>query len=106
MLNPVIGGSRYVKPELARRWVREGMAHWADQAHFRVLLTAAHRVSMAGFAYREARDAALGYDGCLNLRSALRPPLTLKEMAAIPIANPKKAMGFGRNKRKGTAAAG
>ena len=89
-----------MKPELARQWVREGLAHWADQAHFRILLTAAHRVSLAGFAYREARDAALGYDGILKLRDRNRGPLTIRELAAIPVANPKKAMGFGRNKRK------
>lgn len=106
VLNPVLGGSRYVSPKLARQWVLGGMAHWADQAHFRVLLTAAARVSMAGFAFRDARDAALGYDGVLVLRDRDRGPLTVRELAAIPVANPKKLLGVSKARRKNAVVAG
>jgi len=103
VLNPVEGGSRYARPELARKWVRCGHARWADESHSRVILSADARVRMAGFAFRERRDQQISYDEILRRPSAERPPLTIRELAAIPIANPKKLLGVGRSRRKGAA---
>lgn len=100
VLNPVLGGSRYARPEAAEKWVKGGLARWADVLHTRLLLSPVQRVALAGFRYREVRDCAINYDCILQTHSSDRLPLTVKELAAIPIANPKKLMRLKRPPRK------
>jgi len=79
LLNPPSGLSRYLRPERAASFVREGKAEWADHGKTRLLLTDQEHRAGLGRCVKALmrREMDRGLD-------AAKPNIGIAELKAIP----------------------
>lgn len=95
LLNPPKGYPRYIRPELAEKWFRQGKASFMDRSHHRMVLTCALHITSLHYQVSDARnklrDAEEGYDRASKGPYAVK--VTAKEARGIPFTSISK-MGF------------